>query len=285
MKKNDNADMKWNPQARVSKSMFEAGEHVSLQVTKFDTLSGSESMPIVMVTGLATLIESFRHVVDELTKDFPLFFFESREKSSSKLSGEAAFDIGSMGRDLAGYIESAGFKEGEYLLMGYSLGATVIMDGYRYLARKPRCLILLEPTPAFHYPVWSILLIRYFGVRFYTQLKSIAKWYLGRFHINKQEDNEMAVISSQSLDNADPRKLTSVILAIAGYEVWDQLGYIDCPALVVGTSKDGLHNMGEIMRLTSSLKYGSYKDLETNLRTHSRELGEVIRDYLVFLAV
>ena len=90
----------------------------------------------------------------------------------------------------------------------------------------------------------------------------------------------MAVISSQSLDNADPAKLRNTILAISGYSVWEKLHNIDCPALIVGTSKDHLHVPEEITRMATEIKNCTYIDLETNLRTHSIEMAQLIRQYV-----
>lgn len=90
----------------------------------------------------------------------------------------------------------------------------------------------------------------------------------------------MAVISSNSLDNADPKKLKKAILGIAGYEVWDKLKFIDCPVLVVGTSKDGLHKKYETTRMINSIKNCKFIDLETNLRTHSAEMGMIVKEYI-----
>ena len=85
----------------------------------------------------------------------------------------------------------------------------------------------------------------------------------------------MAVISSKSLDNADPHKLRNTILDVAGYEVWNNLNFIDCRTLVVGTSKDGLHIKHEVEKMTKMLKNAKYHDMETNLRTHSGEMGKI----------
>jgi hypothetical protein len=138
----------------------------------------------------------------------------------------------------------------------------------------------MEPTPVFHYPSWSIFIIRWLGLPLYRILIPLAKWCLTNFHIDKKEDNEMAVISYRALDHADPKKLRNSILAIADYQVWDRLVHVDGPVMVVGTSKDHLHNRVETDRMVSLLKDCTYIDLETNLRTHSAEMGEVVRDYI-----
>lgn len=264
--------------------MMKVSDQVSLRVLYFTPAFPSKNIPIVMVDGLSTAVESFRNVIYELARDFPVYYIETREKTSSKISGKVQFGIEAMGLDIISIIELLGLEDDKYILIGYSMGATIISDGYRFLESKPNCMILIEPTPVFHYPKWSIFLIRWFGGTFYWVIMPFGKWYLGKFIINKKEDNEMALITSNSLDQADPGKLRSTILAIAGYKVWDRLNSIRCPVLIVATSKDRLHIHDEINRMVPLIKNCTYIDLETNQRTHSAEMAHVIRNYVTGLS-
>jgi pimeloyl-ACP methyl ester carboxylesterase len=228
-----------------------------------------------MVTGLGTIFESFQGVIFYLAKRMPLIYIETREKRSSQIEGTTSFTIETQSRDIVNVVEYFNLYQNGYFLMGYSLGATILAHGYTYLQKKPEGMILLDPTPVFRYPKWSLLLIRNFGSDLYFILKPIAKWYLRNFYINKKEDPEMAVISSQALDNADPKKLRQSILDIAGYEVWDRLEAINCRTLMAAASKDGFHNQDEIGRMMQRLPDAEFIDLETNLRLHSHEMGKM----------
>jgi pimeloyl-ACP methyl ester carboxylesterase len=268
------------PEGTASETrLFRINDLVALHAETFtpQVLHGNNA--IVLVGGLATILDSLSAIVSELASDHIVHYIETREKSGSLIGGNVSFDVETMGEDTATIIGKLGLEEDKYLLMGYSLGATVIADCYRNLAAKPKCMILMEPTPVFHYPAWSLPLIRYLGLPLYKILIPLSKLYLRTFHINTREDAEMAVISFRSLDHADPRKLRNVILAIARYKLWDKLPFIDCPVLIVGTSKDQLHVKGETEQMARLLKRSSYTDLETNKRTHSPELGKVVREY------
>lgn len=260
--------------------ILQVTDQVALRVLCYSPAFNCGNNPIVIIGGLSTIVDSFRNIICDLTKDFPLYFVETRERATSVIKGNVQFDIATMGMDNVAVIRLLGLEDRKYILMGYSFGASVIADSYGFLKSKPGYVLFMEPTPAFHYPGWSIFLIRWFGVPLYKLLKPIGKWYLGKFLINKREDNEMAVISSQSLDNADPEKLRKSILAISNYTVWGKLDAIDCPVLIIGTSKDHLHNHDEITRMVTEIKNCTFTDMETNLRTHSSEMGEVIRSYI-----
>jgi pimeloyl-ACP methyl ester carboxylesterase len=255
-------------------------EQVSLCVFEFKPLAVTGNVPIVIVSGLVTMIGSFETILAGLSKIHPVYYVETRDKTSSRLQDKVDFDIETMGKDIAFVIKTLGLEDQRYVLFGFSMGATIITDCVRFLDSKPLCMILMEPTPEFHYPGWSLFLIRWLTLPFYKTLASFAKWYLTKFHINKNEDNEMAVISSQSIDNADPEKIRNVILAIAGYKVWERIADVKCPSLVIGTSKDGFHMDREVKQMLALLPKGSFIDLETNERTHSNEMVTVTINYI-----
>lgn len=272
------------PGTHCSEQMVKTDESVCLRVIHFRPVSISPYPPLVMVVGLATYIESFKAIIGELTRDFEIYYIETREKSSSVLSRKVKFDMETVAQDIVKIIELFELSHHQYILFGYSYGATVIEEAYHHLESKPTCLLLLSPAPSFYYPRWSLPLIK-IGVPFYKVIKPTAKWYLRNFVINRQEDNEMYLFTSHTLDQADPGKLKNSILAVAGHEFFDKLEYIDCPTLIIDTSRDGFHRYEDIKRMEKSIKVSTYIDLERTKRTHSPELGIVIRNYLNGLSV
>jgi len=204
------------PGTHCSEQMFQTDEYVSLRVIHFKPVEVSPYPPIVIVVGLATVIESFQGIIGGLTRDFEVYYVETREKSSSRILGKVKFDMKTVARDITSIISLLELPVDHYILFGYSYSAAIIVEAYPYLKLKPTCLLLLSPTPRFYYPRWSLALIRV-AVPFYGVLKPIAKWYLGNFVINRKEDNDMYLFTARALDRANPGKLKNAILAIAGY--------------------------------------------------------------------
>jgi pimeloyl-ACP methyl ester carboxylesterase len=264
--------------------MLQIDKNVCLRVIHFTPVTPSIYPPVVMVVGLATYIEGFQSIVAELTRDFEVYYIETREKSSSKLSGTVRFDMETIAGDIIFIIKVFRLNLRQYILFGYSYGATVLSEAYCHLESKPSCLLLLSPTPSFYYPRWSLPLIR-IAVPFYKVIKPTAKWYLRNFVINRKEDNEMYLFTSHTLDRADPWKLKNAILAVAGHEFFEKLESIDSPTLIIDTSRDGFHRNEDIRKMVKSIKGSTYIDLETNKRTHSPEIGRVIRGYINGLPV
>jgi len=255
-------------------------DNVRLKIFHFSPLRNTGKCPLVIITGLATVIDSFRRIIEGLSQLHPVYYFETRDKSTAKISKKADFGIGRMAKDLAMLVSELKMKDKGYAITGYSMGAAVIAEANRLPGAKPGCIIFMEPTAEFNYPEWSLSLIKWFGLPFYGILKSMAKWYLQKFLINRKEDNQMTVITSDSLDKAEPFKIRNTVLAIAGYKLYDSLSDIRCPALIVGTSKDGLHSPEQMKRMLMMLENAEFIDLQTNERTHNLEMVKAATDFI-----
>ena len=271
------------PGTHCSEQMVRINEMVSLRVIHFKPVVESTYPPIFMAVGLATVIESFQGIIGGLTRHFEVYYVETREKSSSRLSGKVNFDMGTVANDIISILRFLELPSKQYILFGYSYSAAVMVEAYHYLQSKPTCLLLLSPTPHFYYPSWSLPVI-WVSVPLYGVLKPIAKWYLRNFVINLKDDRDMYLFTSRALDRADPRKLKNAILAVAGYQIFDKLKFIDCATLIVDTSKDGIHKHKDVIRMSNSIKGSTYIDMQNNKRTHGAELTAVIREYINNLA-
>ena len=69
-------------------------------------------------------------------------------------------------------------------------------------------------------------------------------------------------------------------LAICDYEVWDHLGAVRTPVLIVYASKDRFHVHDDIMRMISMMDTATPHDLETHDRIHSPEFVKVVEEYV-----
>ncbi|WP_142714442.1 alpha/beta fold hydrolase [Fodinibius sediminis] len=251
---------------------------IDLRVVSFYPLK-SVHPPVVMITGLASVMESSKEITRALTRDFTVHYLETREKKTSRTNGKRNFEIEAIGEDIALAISELGLDNRGYILLGASLGATAIVDSYRLLADRPLALFMLEPNASFKIPRWSIPLI-YLSSYTYGIIKPVAKYYLKNYRINIQEDYEMYEISSRALDAADPYKLKRAVLSLSRYKIWERLESVDAPTLIVGASKDHFHNHEEMLEMADQLKDCTFIDLENHQRTHSAEFAAIVKDFL-----
>lgn len=266
------------PGSTWNERMIELSSGISLRVVTFFPESKTQSMPVVMAPGLASVMLTFKNVLIELTRHFVVHYVETREKSSSIVPGQMNYDVKTIGLDIIEIISLLNSRDREYILFAASLSASAAIECSRHFIQKPCCLILLEPNAVFDYPRWSFPVIRYMAP-VYTYLRAIVKWYIKNFRINAKEDYEMYRITSRALDAADPYKLRDTVLAISTYEIWDRLDDVDVPTLIVCASKDIFHRYDDIRRIVSGIKNCTYRDLVVHERTHSKEFVDLIRDY------
>lgn len=266
---------------RVLEQMVPVDVFVKLRTVSFYSPANNSNPPVIFLGGLSTVVESFTSIIRDLTKDFNFHAVETRDHASSQLGENQKFDMETMGRDLGEVVKFLNLTNHQFILLGYSLGVAVIVEALRFMTNKPLKMIFLEPTTVFHYPSWSIPVIK-LSLLFKTKrLRFIAKWYINNFVIDKKADAEMAEISSNAIDNADTQKLKRAILAIAGYEIWEKIEHIDCPVLIISASKDKMHRNDDILRLNSLITDCRIIDLETNKRSHSMEASQIIRNFIL----
>jgi len=253
---------------------------VTLTLITFMPSRKSELPAVVFVAGWVSRIEGWQDVLRDMTRDFPVYYIETREKHSSSVPRGAKFDVYSIGEDIVQVIDQLQLKENQYLLFGSSLGATVIMDCFSRLPVKPLSLVLVAPNAEFHIPlIWKVI-ITLFYPPLYFLLKPWIKWHLKIFRLNVKKDQAQYEKYCRTLDGADPGKLKLAARAFSKYQIWEVLHVIDVPVLLIGGSHDRLHEPENLKRMTEMLSRVSYIDLETNTRTHSPEVIQVMKQFL-----
>lgn len=261
---------------------LETNKGVQIHIVKLIPASETSFPPVVLLPGMASVIENFKDTIIALAENHVVYFLETREKGSSIITGKAGFSIPEIASDLPAAIELLGLKSGEYILAGYSLGASVIAAAYQNLLAKPMAVVLIEPSASFKWPWWLPPLARV-AVPIYGLIKPFLKWYMRTFKINKEEDYEMYVINSRIIDMADPKKLAATVLSVRHFEAWSYLEHIDSPCLVVGVSHDRFHSHDEASNIADRVKGCSYVDLQNNKRSHSAEVAKIVDEFTIKL--
>jgi pimeloyl-ACP methyl ester carboxylesterase len=234
---------------------------------------------IVFVPGLASVIDNFTATLKGLNRYYEVHYIETREKKTALIDRMHGFTVLELVSDLVSYLNNKFSDNEDYVLVGYSLGATVISESFSLLKRKPVKIILIEPNSTFNFPWWSLILAR--GAKYlYGFVKPFLKWYIRKFRVNTAEDNEMYLINCRILDAADPVRLGLAIRALKQYRIGECLGGLSVPVMVVGASKDKFHSHDEALKISGGITSSIYIDLEDNTRTHSVEMAEIINRFI-----
>ena len=271
------------PGTKIKDEMVKLSETVSLRLMTFEPEKDHGNPAVVFIAGWISHIKSWQLSLKEMTKDFTVYYVETREKVSAKIKGKEGYGVEDIGRDLVTIINRLNLADSGYILFGSSLGGTAILDCAHSFDNPPLCLVLVGPNAVFRVPkVWKGV-IRILPPCLYNILKPVVKWYLKTFRLDIKSDYAQYEKYCNTLDAADPFKLRKAVMSVWNYQVWDLLGNIKIPSLIISASKDKLHEPGNLEKMVSLMPAATYLDLETNARTHSEDMVHAMRKYIADL--
>lgn len=269
-----------HPDSTFIEEQIPISEQVSLRVISFTSGIQSNNPCVMFIPGMISQIRNWGKVLREMTRDFPVYYIETREKISSMVKGNQNYGIDGIRQDIVTLTAHFNLKSRSYILFGSSLGGTVILDACRFLTRDPICLVLVGPNALFRMPPFSRMAVSCFPPGLYSSVKPLIKWYLKTYRLDPISDYAQYKKYCSVLDSPDPWKLKKAMLAVSRYEVWDYLEAIKYPVLIFGGSKDVMHEPGNLKKMVTLLKDGTYVDMETNANTHSKEMVFEMRKYV-----
>ena len=269
-----------SPDVRIQERMVSVSDEVALRVVTFTPPLDTGHPTVFFVAGWITQISAWELVLKEMTKDFRVVYVETREKNSSRVRAGVGYSVEEIGKDLVALVELLDLAPMSFIFLGSSLGATAIIDCFSSLSRKPLALILVSPNTEFRVPRTWMVIVTLFYPPLYALIKPAVKWYLKTFRLDVKTDSGQYLKYCRALDAADPWKLKKALLAVSRYQVWDRLRLLQTPTLLVGASKDTLHEPENFRKMASVIRTAVTIDLETNKRTHSKQVVEEMRAFL-----
>ena len=268
---------------KFTEKMVSVSDNVQLRVIEFHPKKATKQPTALFVPGWISLMKGWKVVLMEMTKDFHIIYAETREKITSQVVGKAVFSVEAIANDIVTLVDIYKLKKDKYIIFGSSLGGTSILESYKDLQQIPLCFALLGPNAEYRTPLWGKLLMRIIWPGLYNTLRPFIKWYLRKFRLDIETDRAQYEKYCNALDAADPKKLKPGALALSKYKVWDILGDIDLPVLIIGASKDLLHEPQNLIQMDKMLPNSTLLDMETNTFAHGPKLVYEIRKYIASL--
>ncbi|MFC1527278.1 alpha/beta fold hydrolase [Candidatus Neomarinimicrobiota bacterium] len=268
---------KWNEQ------MVSVSDNVSLRVVEFHPKESTTQPTVLFIAGWISLMRGWKIVLKEMTKDFHVIYVETREKISSQVNGKAEFSVEAIAQDIVKLVEIYKLEKNKYIIFGSSLGGTSILESYKGLNSHPLCFALLGPNAEYRTPWWGKILIRIVWPGLYNALRPFIKWYLRKFRLDIETDRAQYEKYCNALDAADPKKLKPAAKALSKYKVWRILKDIDLPVLIIGATKDLLHEPQNIIQMDKMLPNSLFLDMDTNTYAHGPEMVVELRKYIATL--
>ncbi len=261
-----------HPGAKYKTEYYYLETGVELKTVVFEPPEPGGDPPVVFIPGLVSIIENFREVLIELTRSHTVYYLETREKGSARVEAGKGFTVDDIANDIVRYVELKFAGKGPYILAGYSLGATAIIEAFSISAIRPGAVILVEPNGSFPFRGWLLALAR-IAKYVYRPVKPFLKWYLRTFVIDIEQDEEMYLINCRNLDTAIPERIGKAVRDLSRYHIGDAPAEVCVPSLVVVASSDRFHSHAEGEAIAMQIKNSLYLDMEDNRRTHSTEIA------------
>ncbi|MEL7508176.1 MAG: alpha/beta hydrolase [Cyanobacteria bacterium J06554_1] len=238
---------------------------------------------IVFFPGWLSTEKTWRYFLPELSKDFRIEYFESREKPSALPSKIKCQTFKAHGDDAVSFLNSLGGTP--YYVVGASIGASVYLSIVDRLEKKPDGQILISPgarSPAakvsgplavlFEFlrrsPGWLLYCLR---PLFLAIIKRLAA----------EKDEYQATAAIQSLAAANLARVTASARQLLKFELdLNAISKISVPTLIIAASHDSAHNIQDAQRIDDCLPNSNLRFFETFTHTHSSICARKILDWI-----
>jgi len=228
---------------------------------------------LLVIPGWGSIVLGWDDFLMKAKDYFDIYYVETREKKSSKLSKKSEYTLDRMSSDLKEVTEILKLDPKETVFFSSSFGAILNADALTKKKIDPFLSILVGPMSKIDLP----FLFRYL---LYIVPSFLARLFapIGRFWIKKfkSEDEVQAAKYFRVIEEADPKKWKKFVSRFAFKKFWDTYAGIESRVLVIDESEDKLHKTIVTNKIASLIKNSEIVDLKTNKFTHSAGIADFI---------
>jgi len=239
-----------------------------------------EDMAIYFIPGLFTIFPRWEKVVQELNENYPVYYVESREKITSNIVKKAKYDVPRQTKDLAEAAKAIGLNKKNYITISSSMAGSAVLENHAQKTMTPKGSILISPGVEFHFPRWVLIVLRLFPPFVIQIMKPFIRWLLGDVRVDKKNEPEQSAQYKRAITEANPRKMKKCILAIAHYNGWEILPKIQDRMILIGATKDKVHESDFAHSIAKALVNCSFIDLGTNKAAHDTPLVQLAGKFI-----
>lgn len=236
-------------------------------------------LPIVFLPGFGGGIEGFTDVIENIDPGVDLYYLETREKASSRLSAEAELSMDRIALDVADAVSALGLADEGYVLFGSSFGASVALHMVACrgtAARGPKLTVLFEPMPELWGPGRLIAAVgRFVPLLIVERLRRALK----RLVLAGMKEETQRRRAERVIDEADLRKWREAALSLSSWHILDVAPIARGRVEVIHASRDRFHAQTHYPKIAAALRDGHLHRIPTDESERERLMGRLASDY------
>ncbi|MGC9778663.1 MAG: alpha/beta hydrolase [Candidatus Heimdallarchaeota archaeon] len=263
-------------------AFYEMTDGTKIRVLEFDFAKNPNKYTLLFIPGFATVFQSWQEVLEPLSKEFRILYFESREKNSSIMPTrkiERNINLHKMAYDIKETFEQMGLKDQNYITVCSSTGGTIEIEALSEKWISPNGAVMVGPTVEYHLSLIAPLLVSIVPKFVKNLFTPIFRWYVGKIYVDKKENPEQYAKYVRAGEEIKLRKVRKILWQMTKYKCWDMLPKIGTKCLLVGASSDKMHATEETKKTHELIPNSAFIDLGSNKATHSQPLVDAIKSF------
>ena len=276
-------DLRAEIEKKAKEIYCEMSDGTKVKILDFDLAENPNKYTIFLIPGFTTVFLSWEILVEILSKEFRILYFESREKSSSIAPNrkvQRSTTLRKMAYDIKEVTEQLELDKQDYIILCSSAGGTILVEALSEKWLNPPGAIMVGPTMEYHIQFIAPFLITIVPDFMKNLFMPLFRWFLGKFHVDKKEHPKQYAKYARSGEEAILRKIRRVLREMYRYNCWHMPPKIETRTLIIGASTDKVHATEDAIRTHELIPNSSYIDLEDNIAAHTQPMADALKDFI-----
>ncbi len=268
------------------KYLVEMRDGVKVALYKFlpnEEENSETKRPIFLIPGFIAYLGVWSTIINSLVKErFPVYAFESREKSTStsKVTDEN-FNVEGMVDDVKDVLQYLKLQQ-PFFMAGNSLGTSIIL---KHIIKNVDNKELLPSKIALIQAVYSsaslsgqIKLAKY--RLFFKSFIKLTIFFAPILYWKRRKTQPKTYqVSISNLRHADLEKMR--VGLIRSVDVFDALSKVEIPSLAIGFTDDEIHPTDQVYQISQLVKNGQYLEIAEKETLHTIDTANLIASFLM----
>ena len=260
----------WQPGA--GKELMVPVDGAELRVFHFATRDPGARRPVVMIPGYGATPEGFQDFYAALRDKAELFYLETREKSSSRITGRRAdMSVGRSARDIQQVLSFLGLAGSrDFVLVAPCWGASIVLHGLIEGSLEAPTMLVADPMHTLWFPKW---ILRYVSPALPAPALLALRPFFARSMLGDMQEPAQKLRAYSFIYGADLWKWKKAAEAARDFELFGRLSGIGREVFVLNGTNDKIHDQRHYPRVAMEMPRGRFISMQTNERHRERLFG------------